>query len=263
MEKTKIYQVDAFTDKLFAGNPAAVCLFDKWPEDKVMQNIAAENNLAETAFVIFENDQYHIRWFTPTVEVDLCGHATLAAGYIIIQHLKKVQKTIVFQSRYRGQLSVTSDNEMLWLDFPTDTLKTCHFENEIMKGTGFMPVETLKGENDVMAIFQHEDIIKAIKPDFKTISALDARGLIVTAPGNKVDFVSRFFAPQSGINEDPVTGSAHTSLTPYWSAKMGKEKLSAQQLSQRGGKLQCINKGSRTLIGGNATLYLEGDIYIH
>lgn len=262
MEKIKIYQVDAFTDRLFAGNPAAVCLFDKWPENAVMQNIAAENNLAETAFVIFENGKYHIRWFTPTVEVDLCGHATLASGYVMIQHLKKVEKTIVFQSRYRGELSVTSENEMLWLDFPTDTLETCHFENEIMKGTGFMPIETFKGKNDCIAIFEHEDIIKSIKPDFKAISALDARGLIVTAPGNKVDFVSRFFAPQSGINEDPVTGSAHTGLTPYWSAKLGKEKLSAKQLSQRGGKLQCINKGTRTLIGGNATLYMEGEIYI-
>lgn len=262
MEKIKIYQVDSFTDKLFAGNPAAVCLFDKWPEDKVMQNIAAENNLAETAFVIFENGKYHIRWFTPTVEVALCGHATLAAGYILIQHLKKLEKTITFQSKFSGQLSVISENGMHWLDFPTDILEKCNIEKLITKGTGYKPLETLKGKTDFMAVYENEEIIRNIKPDFYKIATLEGRGLIVTSPGRNSDFVARFFAPQSGINEDPVTGSAYTSLTPYWSAKLGKEKLSAQQLSQRGGKLQCINKGTRTLIGGNAMLYLEGEIYI-
>lgn len=262
MNTIKIYQVDAFTGSLFSGNPAAVCLLNDWLEDKKLQSIAAENNLAETAFVIQQDDFFEIRWFTPTLEVDLCGHATLAAAYVIFNCLNYKALEIVFQSPRSGILKVTQQNGILYLDFPTDSLESRTNFNQMKDCLGVLPVEIYKGKTDFIAIVDSEAVVLSIIPDYTEIAGLNARGLIVTSKGTKVDFVSRFFAPQSGINEDPVTGSAHTSLIPLWSEKLGKNEMTAAQLSKRGGKLICIHKGERCMIGGQARLYMTGEIYI-
>jgi len=262
MNTIKIYQVDAFTDSLFSGNPAAVCLLNDWLEDIMLQSIASENNLAETAFVVQRDDFFEIRWFTPTLEVDLCGHATLAAAFIIFNYLNYRAFEIIFHSHRSGILKVTQHNEILYLDFPTDTLESRINYNQMKDCIGVLPVEIYKGKTDFIAIVENEEIALRIIPDFTEIAGLEARGLIVTAKGTKVDFVSRFFAPQSGINEDPVTGSAHTSLIPLWFKKLKKNEMTAEQLSKRGGKLICIHKGDRCLIGGQARLYMTGEIYI-
>lgn len=260
MKSIKIFQVDAFTDKLFSGNPAAVCILDNWMADDIMQSIAAENNLAETAFVVAKDKQFEIRWFTPTIEVDLCGHATLASAFVLFNCLGYKEKEIVFNSPRSGELKVTKQNEVLFLDFPTDTLKPENNFDQIQKCIGIRPMEIFKGKTDYIAIINNETEVKNLKPNLIEINILPGRGLIVTAKGDKVDFVSRFFAPQVGIDEDPVTGSAHTSLIPLWSKKLGKDKMEARQLSKRGGKLICINQGERCLIGGQARLYLTGEI---
>lgn len=262
MQRIKMYQVDAFTGELFKGNPAAVCLLDHWLDDTIMQSIAAENNLAETAFVLGIGDRFSIRWFTPTVEVDLCGHATLASAYVIFNCTGFQADEIVFHSPRSGELKVKKVGEKLFLDFPADVFSRCENLPEITNGIGLTPLEVYRGKTDFMAVVGSEDEVSAIKPDFATISKLEARGLIVTAPGNTVDFVSRFFGPQSGVNEDPVTGSAHTTLTPYWSKRLGKDKMTARQISNRGGVLECENSGSRVFIGGEAKLYLTGEIFI-
>lgn len=262
MKNIKIYQVDAFTDRLFSGNPAAVCILDKWSADDLMQSIANENNLAETAFVVPKNENFEIRWFTPTTEVDLCGHATLAAAFVLFDILDYPHSEIRFHSPKSGLLTVSKNDGMLFLDFPTDTLRQTE-ENlniTIEKCIGIKPTELLKGKTDYIAIIENEQQLNNISIDFSEISKLDARGLIVTAKGENVDFVSRFFAPQSGIDEDPVTGSAHTSLIPIWSEKLKKNQLTANQLSKRGGQLFCEFKNERCLIGGKAKLYLTGEI---
>lgn len=260
----KIYQVDAFTDRLFAGNPAAVCILDKWIDDDLMQSIGNENNLAETAFVVPRDKDFEIRWFTPTTEVDLCGHATLAAAYVLFDVLGFPDSEIRFHSTKSGILTVSKNGGMLFLDFPTDTL---HIVDEshyatIEKCIGIKPIELFKGKTDYIAIIENEQQLNNIQVDLNEISKLDARGLIVTARGDSADFVSRFFAPQSGINEDPVTGSAHTSLIPIWFEKLGRKQLSANQLSKRGGQLYCEFKNERCLIGGKARLYFKGEIYL-
>ena len=262
MKNTKIYQVDAFTDKLFSGNPAAVCILDTWVSDALMQSVANENNLAETAFVVPNGKNFEIRWFTPTVEVDLCGHATLATAFILFNILKYPDFLIRFHSPRSGRLSVEKKEDMLFLDFPTDKLEVLTEEKNAMieKCIGTKPVELYKGKTDYIAVIDNEKSLKILQPDLHEISKLKARGLIVTAKGEKVDFVSRFFAPQSGIHEDPVTGSAHTSLLPLWSKKLAKNRLIANQLSQRGGQLVCELKKDRCLIGGKARLYLTGTI---
>jgi PhzF family phenazine biosynthesis protein len=262
MKKIKIFQVDAFTAELFKGNPAAVCLLDQWLVDSQMQSIAAENNLAETAFIVRDSDHFQIRWFTPTVEVDLCGHATLASAYVIFNHVDFTAGEIIFHSPRSGELRVKKEGKKLFLNFPADEFTRCENLPEITEGIGMMPLEVYKGKTDYMAVLGSEEEVRNLQPDFVTIDKLVARGLIVTAPGNNVDFVSRFFGPQSGVNEDPVTGSAHTTLTPYWSERLGKINLSAKQISKRGGELQCRYAPPRVIIGGEAQLYLIGEIII-
>jgi PhzF family phenazine biosynthesis protein len=263
MKKIKMYQVDAFADRLFSGNPAAVCILDKWLSDDLMQSIAFENNLAETAFVIPDGRDFKIRWFTPAVEVDLCGHATLASAFVIFNVLDYPDNMIRFQSQKSGVLSVEKKDDLLILNFPTDKLEfSTKEESQVVENCiGARVAELVKGRSDYLALLENEETVKKIEPDFVKMLKLAARGLIVTAKGDNVDFVSRFFAPQCGINEDPVTGSAHISLTPFWSAKLGKNKMTAHQLSKRGGQLMCELKNDRCLIGGKARLYLSGEIY--
>jgi len=262
MKSIPIFQVDAFTAGPFTGNPAAVCVPGDWLPDDVLQKIAAENNLAETAFIIPDGNDWKIRWFTPLVEVDLCGHATLASGYVVLNHLKPDTKMVTFNSLHRGTLSVSSKGDLLELDFPTDTLRACTLPDVIKESLGVSPVESYMGRSDYLVLLNSEGEVINLSPDFRRLASADGRGVIVTAMGNEVDFVSRFFAPQAGIDEDPVTGSAHTTLTPFWSARLGKTAMKARQLSARGGYLECTLKGDRTLIAGHAALYLKGVIYV-
>lgn len=262
MEKIRIYQVDAFADNLFSGNSAAVCMLDKWLNDKTMQSIAAENNLAETAFIVPVDQHFEIRWFTPAVEVDLCGHATLASAFVLFECLGYNEPEISFFSMKSGELKVSKQKDMLFLDFPSDSLQKNNSFDLIQKCIGIKPSEVFKGKTDFIAVLENEYEVQNLVPDFSEISKLEARGLIVTAKGDEVDFVSRFFGPQSGINEDPVTGSAHTSLIPLWSEKQGKDEMIARQLSKRGGTIFCSNRGDRCQIGGKAQLYLTGEIFI-
>ncbi len=261
MNSIKIFQIDAFTDELFSGNPAAVCVLKNWLPDELMQSIANENNLAETAFVVSKGDDFEIRWFTPTTEVDLCGHATLASAYVLYNLLDYAGSLIRFYSPRSGWLSVTKRDEMLYLDFPTDTLELINGKQDTIHACiGITPIEVYKGKTDYMAVIDSESSLKSIQPNLEEIAKLKGRGLIVTAKGDHVDFVSRFFAPQSGIDEDPVTGSAHTSLLPIWAKKLGKRNFIASQLSKRGGQLVCEYADDRCLIGGKAKLYLTGEI---
>jgi PhzF family phenazine biosynthesis protein len=258
--KLKMYQVDAFADKIFTGNPAAVCpLPDKWLEDTVMQNIAMENNLAETAFYIIKNNVYHIRWFTPQVEVDLCGHATLATGHVLFNHENYSGNEIGFESK-SGRLTVRKDKDYITLNFPTDTLKQVEVTHDITECFDVKPIEIYKGKSDYMLVFKNEGQIKNIRYNLKKIAESNSRGVIITAHGTDVDFVSRYFAPQCGIEEDPVTGSAHTTLTPYWSKVLHKDVLNAKQISRRTGMLVCRNLNERTEISGLAKSYLTGEI---
>ncbi|MEM9219454.1 MAG: PhzF family phenazine biosynthesis protein [Cyanobacteria bacterium P01_F01_bin.150] len=276
-----MYQVDAFASRVFSGNPAAIVVLEEssqWLEDKVMQAIAAENNLSETAFIKRrENDTYDIRWFTPTVEVDLCGHATLASAHVIFSHLNHSSATVSFSCK-SGALSVEKKGDVLALNFPTDILQPVALadsENRevveaIATGLSLTPLEIYRGRDDYLIIADNEYQITALKPDMAIVSTIPARGIIVSAPGTAADFVSRFFAPQSGIPEDPVTGSAHTSLIPYWSKKLGKTTLKAQQLSARGGELFCLDRGAcseyggtkRVEIGGHAQTFMMGQIFV-
>jgi PhzF family phenazine biosynthesis protein len=258
----KIYQIDAFSDAVFKGNPAAICPLTEWLSDELMQKIAMENNLAETAFYVREGNQYTIRWFTPTVEVDLCGHATLAAAYVLFNLYKQVENTVHFYSHRSGPLAVTKTNELLTLNFPTDILEEVPLSADLTNCFDCNPIRAFKGKTDYMLVFEKEEQIQRLRPDFYKITQINARGIIVTAKGNSVDFVSRFFGPQSGINEDPVTGSAHTSLTPYWAKQTGKSNFTAKQLSARGGYLECSLKGERVEISGKASLYLAGEIFL-
>ncbi len=257
-----LYQVDAFTDTLFSGNPAAVILCDGALSDTLMQSIAAENNLAETAFVSGGLNSLSIRWFTPTVEVDLCGHATLAAAHVLFEKQGDVDGGLAFDSR-SGTLRVRKSETLLWLDFPADRLtREDGFPNDLTEGLGMRPLEVYRGRDDYLAILHDERSIVNLRPDLSAIAQLSCRGVIVSAQGEEVDFVSRFFAPQSGVPEDPVTGSAHTSLTPYWSMRFGKQKMRARQLSSRGGTLFCEDRGERVQIGGSAVTYLQGEILL-
>ena len=257
----KIYQLDAFTDKVFGGNPAAVIPLTKWLSDELMQKIALENNLAETAFYTPEGDKFHIRWFTPTVEVDLCGHATLATSYQIFHYENYPKSIIEFNSR-SGILKVEKQGDLLELDFPMDKLQPVETPQALIDSLGMTPRETFKGLTDYMLIFDSESQIKALNPDFRKMSEVDCRGVIVTAKGIEVDFVSRFFGPNSGGDEDPVTGSAHTSLTPYWAKVLGKNEFNARQISARGGELACKLVGERVKIAGKVAPYLVGEITV-
>jgi PhzF family phenazine biosynthesis protein len=257
--KIKLFQIDAFTDRVFGGNPAGVCPLDSWLPDTLMQQIAMENNQAETAFFVRSKTGFDIRWFTPGVEVDLCGHATLSAAFVIFQ-LELISGRIVEFNSRSGILRVTKDGDFLTLDFPADEYIKVDAPDNLVAGMGLAPVEVYKGKTDYMLVYSTSDEIEDLKPNLAKISEIPARGIIATAPGKDVDFVSRFFAPQSGIPEDPVTGSAHTTLTPYWAARLGRTELSARQLSKRRGSLRCRLVGDRVEISGQARFYMAGEI---
>jgi PhzF family phenazine biosynthesis protein len=258
----KLYQVDAFTHAVFSGNPAAVCPLREWLSDEIMQKIAMENNLAETAFYVKKGDHYELRWFTPAVEVDLCGHATLAAAFVLFHYEKHPENIIHFHTVKSGILTVTKEAKLLTLNFPADELKPVELTEELMKAFNTKPQFAFKGKTDYMLVFENEAQIREIIVNYSAISTIKARGIIITAKGDTVDFVSRFFAPAVGVNEDPVTGSAHTSLTPYWSKRLGKTNLTAVQLSPRKGYLQCRFLNERVEISGEAKLYLIGEIFL-
>jgi len=256
----KLFQVDAFTDSLFHGNPAGVCVLEVWLNEKMMQDIAAENNLPETAFIVQKKDVVEIRWFTPTVEVDLCGHATLASAHVLFSYYATSNNLIEFYSHRSGVLLVERNDEWLTLNFPKDVYTKIDTPEVLINAFQKEPIETYRGNSDFLLIYESQKVIEEMNPDLNMIQSVGGRGVIVSAPGDSVDFVSRFFAPQSGINEDPVTGSAHTTLTPYWSKKLGKEKLTALQLSERGGELICELSGQRVLISGKAVTFMMGEI---
>ncbi|RNC92184.1 MAG: PhzF family phenazine biosynthesis protein [Allomuricauda sp.] len=259
--KLTLYQIDAFTDTVFGGNPAAVVILDEWLEASVMQKIAQENNLAETAYIVQNNSTFEIRWFTPETEVDLCGHATLASAYVLFTYHGYNENTLKFYSHRSGHLSVQkAQGGYMVMDFPTDDIIAIQGLDQINKAIGLTPQRTIKGKTDYLLIYNSQQEIEEISPNFHLLDQLDCRGVIVSAPGEEVDFVSRFFAPQCGIPEDPVTGSAHTTLTPYWSKVLRKTEMTAKQLSQRGGNLVCEFLGDRVKIAGKAVPYLIGEI---
>jgi PhzF family phenazine biosynthesis protein len=253
------FEVDAFASQLFRGNPAGVCPLGKWQDDKLMQDIAAENNLSETAFFVLRGGDYELRWFTPTIEVDLCGHATLASAFVIFSQMGFVGDMIRFHTK-SGVLTVARDGDVLTLDFPSRPPKSCAAPEALVRALGRKPAKILKAR-DYFAVFANAGDVQSLRPDFGLLGTLDEK-VIVTAPGSDCDFVSRFFAPTAGINEDPVTGSAHCTLIPYWSQRLGKKKLLARQLSKRGGELFCEDAGDRVRIGGKAALYLRGEIQL-
>ncbi len=258
--KIRQYQVDAFATRIFEGNPAAVCPLDAWLDDSLLQAIAAENNLSETAFFVKSESGFQLRWFTPVAEVDLCGHATLASAHVLFAILGHAENSIDFETR-SGMLTVKRQGNLLVMDFPSTPPRPCTAPATLLSGLGIQPSEILAAE-DYLAVYDSEEAILAIQPDITKLATLDLRGVIVTAPGRNIDFVSRFFAPKFGIPEDPVTGSAHCSLTPYWSDRLGKRVLNARQVSRRGGDIQCELKGNRVALSGHAVTFMEADIFV-
>lgn len=256
--RIKQYQVDAFASRVFEGNPAAVCPLESWLDDNVLQAIAEENNLSETAFFVPTEKGFHLRWFTPIAEVDLCGHATLASAHVLFEALGYLEKAIVFETR-SGKLIVERQGQLLAMDFPALPPKSCPVPLGLIEGLGQIPLEVLAAD-DYVAVFEDEAVIRALSPDFSKLSQLNLRGVAVTAPGQHVDFVSRFFAPKFGITEDPVTGSAHCELAPYWSSRLGKLHLKAQQVSKRGGRLLCRVNRNRVVLAGQAVIFMEAEI---
>jgi PhzF family phenazine biosynthesis protein len=254
-----LYQVDAFTSTMFHGNPAAICPLDTWLPEATMQKIALENNLSETAFFVKEGEVYHIRWFTPTVEIALCGHATVATAHVMIEHLGIRANPIHFTCM-SGPISVKKKEDVYFLDFPSQELTAAPHQDSLTQALGAIAQKTYRGTHAYFLVFEEEQQIRNFEPDWNMLLKADMPGICVTAPGKDCDFVSRFFAPAKGINEDPVTGSAHTGLIPYWSKRLKKETLLAKQISSRGGLLYCKNHGKRVEIGGNAITYLEGTI---
>lgn len=255
-----IYQVDAFTSKLFGGNPAAVCPLETWLPVETMQKLALENNLSDTAFFVNEGVQYHIRWFTPEFEIDLCGHATLASAFVIFNCLNHSSDVIRFICK-SGVLEVTKKDDLIELDFPARMPQPATAHEALLKGLNITPSQVLKSR-DYFLVYDDESQISAIVPDYSYLNKIDAIGVIVTAPGKEVDFVSRFFVPNSVIGEDPVTGSAHCNLIPYWAQRLNKSILTARQLSARQGELFCEQKGERVIIAGHAVLYLKGEYFL-
>lgn len=250
------WQVDAFTCRLFSGNPACVCLLADWLPDSLLQSIAAENNLSETAFLVQRGSYIDLRWFTPSLEVDLCGHATLAAAHVVYWHLGFQHPSIEFHSR-SGVLSVFRSEDLLTLGFPSRPPTACATPDDLITGLGCTPAFTAKAR-DYLAVFENEAAVRSLKPNMAVLTRLDCLGIIATAPGESCDFVSRFFAPRAGIPEDPVTGSAHCTLIPYWAERLGKTELHALQVSPRGGELFCEDRGERVAIGGRAVTYSSG-----
>jgi PhzF family phenazine biosynthesis protein len=254
-----LYQIDAFTDRLFGGNPAAVLPLTQWLDDATLQAIAQENNLAETAFFVPQPEGYHLRWFTPAQEVDLCGHATLAAAYVLYQCLGATEPRLTFHTR-SGPLHVGRNGQWLTMDFPARPAEACpEALAALTEALGAAP-DWVGKSRDYLAVFPDEAIVRALRPDMAKVAALDCLGVIATAAGEQVDFVSRFFAPQAGVPEDPVTGSAHCTLVPYWAKRLGRAQLQARQVSTRGGDLHCVDQGSRVSLAGQARLYFQGEI---
>jgi PhzF family phenazine biosynthesis protein len=257
----RYFIVDAFADKLFKGNPAGVCLNDEWLEDEIMQSIAAENNLAETAFVVKRNRYYDLRWFTPATEIDLCGHATLASAFVVTSFLDQGISDMDFHTK-SGVLSVRKTGDLFEMDFPSRK-PTKTEVTQLMEQAIGMPVSEAHISRDMLLLLDSEEQVRILKPDLNLVAALpDCFALIVTAKGDDADFVSRFFAPNAGIPEDPVTGSSHSTLIPFWAERLGKAKMTAKQLSKRGGVIYCENLGERVKISGTAILYLQGEIFL-
>jgi phenazine biosynthesis protein PhzF family len=258
-EIMKYYVVDAFADQNFKGNPAGVCMLEEWPEEKLMQNIAFENNLAETAFVIPRDGYYDLRWFTPEEEMDLCGHATLASAYIVSHFLEKSPDVMEFHTR-SGNLYVTQSGGRYIMDFPSRKPEEAEASPVIEEAIGVKPLAVYQSR-DLLVLLRSEEEVRNLKPDFERMKQIPGGlAVIVTARGDRADFVSRFFAPNAGIPEDPVTGSSHSTLIPFWAERLGRGKMTALQLSRRGGVLYCENCGERVKIGGTAVLYLQGEI---
>lgn len=258
--KIRLFQVDAFASRVFQGNPAAVCPLDAWLDDDTLQSIAEENNLSETAFFVANPNGFDLRWFTPVREVDLCGHATLASAHVLFEHLGYTGSSITFATR-SGELYVERQGDLLQMDFPALTPTACEMPEAMEQGLGVRPIEVLSA-SDYVAVFDSEATIRAITPNHHFLGQLDLRGVIVTAPGTDTDFVSRFFAPRFGTPEDPVTGSAHCELAPYWAGRLGKRLLTARQVSRRGGNLTCELRGDRVLLSGSAVTFMEAEITI-
>ncbi len=256
-----IFQADAFAEALFRGNPAAVIPLSEWLPDQILQQIAMENNLSETAFFIPGDGCFQLRWFTPTTEVNLCGHATLATAHILFNHLGFREDTVHFQT-HSGRLSVTRQQDLLYLDFPVSPLEPIPTPRGLTAALGLRPLAVMQGSRYLMAVYKNEKEIKQINPDFLTLAKLPFNGIIVTAKGSISDFVIRFFAPAMGISEDPVTGSAHTLLIPYWAQKLGKTRLLSHQISERGGVLHCEKQDDRVHIGGKAVTYMIGTLFL-
>lgn len=256
-----IYQIDAFANQVFQGNPASVVPLDAWLPDETLQNIAIENNLSETAYFIQEGENYHLRWFTPSTEVRLCGHATLASAHVLFAHLGHPTSEITFNT-LGGVLKVRREGDHYIMDFPTDEPQPFHVLRSLEHILGIQIQEMVKGTDDYLALIESEEVLMALKPNFRLLADLKTRGLIVTAPGTTTDIASRCFFPNFGIDEDPVTGSAHTLLTPYWSKKLGKTSITAIQGGIRKGQLQCNLKGDRVELMGKAQTYLQGSIWI-
>ena len=259
--RLELFQVDSFTNKIFEGNPAGV-IFSEFLPNEVMQKIALENNLSETAFVYEEGNDYRIKWFSPLMEIDLCGHATLAAAHIYFTEINRDADSITFISSKNGSLEVTRKNNYLYLNFPVDQYAPISIDDDLINMIGETPIEAFKGRDDIMCIFEDESIIYNIEPNKSLLKLFPVRGLIVSAKSLDYDFVSRCFFPITGVDEDPVTGSAHTTLTPYWAKHLGKDSLLAKQVSSRGGELKCVLEGDRVIIGGEAVTYLKGFITI-
>jgi PhzF family phenazine biosynthesis protein len=260
--KIPIYQIDAFTSELFSGNPAAVCILDTWIDDRKLQSVAAENNLSETAFLVRNSDGFDLRWFTPTTEVALCGHATLAGAFVLFVCRGWPGDKIIFQTRKSGQLTVVKRDEFLEMDFPSRPPSRRTSPAGLEKALGVAPKEIFGSAEDILLVLDSEKAVREAEPDFGALGRVDCRGIIITARGDRSDFVSRFFAPRVGIPEDPVTGSAHCVLIPYWADVLHKNDLHAFQISKRGGELFCAYAGERVSIMGKAVLYLEGSITI-
>jgi len=259
--KIPMYQVDAFSGNVFAGNPAAVCPLENWLPDAQMQAIAAENNLAETAFFVRNGKGYKLRWFTPAVEVDLCGHATLASAFVILNDIAPGQNSVAFETK-SGTLTVSREGELYALDFPARPPKPCaQVYPGLVEALGGQP-ETVLAADDYLVVYRTEEELRALKPDMNALMNIDRFAVIATAPGRQADFVSRFFAPGKGVPEDPVTGRAHCTLIPYWSERLGKKKLHAYQVSTRGGELWCEDRGERVGISGKAARFFEGTIFL-
>jgi PhzF family phenazine biosynthesis protein len=263
LKRLPIYQLDAFTDRLFGGNPAAVCPLEAWLPDKTLQAIAEENNLAETAFFVRESDGYTLRWFTPTVEVDLCGHATLAAAQVIFDRIEHGCERVTFRTLKAGILTVTKQDDLLALDFPARRARPVSPPEELVSVMGKAPREVLAAGDLLLLVYDRASDVAELTPDFPALAKLDYSAVIATAPSEAdIDFVSRFFAPAHGIPEDPVTGSSHCTLVPYWADRLGKTRLNARQISRRGGRLICALADDRVILAGQTALYMEGTIAI-